>query len=295
MMTVASLWRYPVKSMQGEQLDAAELTPTGVVGDRAYAVVDAATGKVASAKHPRKWARLLDCAARFVAPPQADAPLPPVRITLPGGDEVTSDDPAVDGRLSDVLGRPVRLVSVAPERPVLEELWPDVEGLAPAEFIQATAVAGDEDDDEDAETVSDITMGLAAPPGTFFDLSSLHLITTATLDRLTALAPGSRFDVRRYRPNVVVGTDDDGFVENGWPGRTVHLGADAEAAVDLATMRCVMTTLAQSDLPGDRETLRAIARHNRIEIPGLGHWACAGVYARVTQTGAVRVGDPVAV
>src|SRR5262245_13419662 len=182
MMTVVSLWRYPVKSMQGEQPDGAELTPTGVVGDRAYAVVDGATGKVASAKHPRKWARLLDCAAAFVAAPQADAPPPPVRITLPGGDEVTSDDPAVDGRLSEVLGRPVHLVSVAPERPVLEELWPEVDGLAPAEFIQATAVAGE---DEDAETVSDITMGLAAPPGTFFDLSSLHLITTATLDRLT--------------------------------------------------------------------------------------------------------------
>jgi uncharacterized protein len=291
MMTVVSLWRYPVKSMQGEQLDGAELTPTGVVGDRAYAVVDDATGKVASAKHPRKWARLLDCAAAFVAAPQPDAPPPPVRITLPGGDEVTSDDPAVDERLSEMLGRPVHLESVASEHPTLEELWPAIDGLAPAEFIQSTAVASD----EDADTVSDITMGLAAPPGTFFDLSTLHLITTATLDRLTALAPGSRFDVRRYRPNVVVGTDDDGFVENGWQGRTVHLGADAEAAVDLATMRCVMTTLAQSDLPGDRETLRAIARHNRIEIPGLGHWACAGVYARVTQTGAVRVGDPVAV
>jgi MOSC domain-containing protein len=291
MMTVASLWRYPVKSMQGERLDGAVLTLSGVVGDRAYAVVDDATGKVASAKHPRKWARLLDCAARFVTAPQAGDPPPPVRIALPGGDEVTSDDPAVDGRLTEVLGRPVRLVSVAPERPTLEEMWPDIDGLAPAEFIEATAVAGDEED----ETVSDITMGLAAPPGTFFDLSSLHLITTSTLDRLTALAPDSRFDVRRYRPNVVVGTDDEGFVENAWPGRTVRIGDDAEAAVDLATMRCVMTTLAQDDLPNDRATLRAIARHNRIEIPGFGHWACAGVYARVTHAGAVRVGDEVAV
>jgi uncharacterized protein YcbX len=291
MMTVSSLWRYPVKSMQGERLESAELTPTGVVGDRAYAVLDAATGKVASAKHPRKWAALLGCAARFVAEPRAGEPPPPVRITLPGGDEVGSDDAEVDARLSAALGRPVRLVSVAPDSRILEELWPDVEGLAPAEFIQATAVAGD----DPSEVVSDIAMGLAAAPGTFFDVASLHLITTATLDRLTALAPGSRFDARRYRPNVVVGTADDGFVENAWPGRTVRLGADAEAAVDLATMRCVMTTLAQDDLPVDAATLRAIARHNRIEIPGLGHWACAGVYARVTRAGSVRTGDAVAV
>jgi uncharacterized protein YcbX len=291
MMTVSSLWRYPVKSMQGERLDAAELTPTGVVGDRAYAVVDEATGKVASAKHPRKWAALLGCAARFVAPPLASEPPPPVRITLPGGDEVTSDDPAAERRLSDVLGRAVRLVSVAPDSRVLEEVWPDVDGLAPAEFIEATAVASD----VPAETVSDIAMGLAAAPGTFFDVASLHVLTTATLDRLTALAPGSRSDARRFRPNVVVGGGDDGFVENAWPGRTLRLGADAEAAVDLATMRCVMTTLAQDDLPQDRETLRAIARHNRIEIPGLGHWACAGVYARVTRAGQVRTGDAVTV
>jgi uncharacterized protein YcbX len=290
-MTVASVWRYPVKSMQGERLDAAELTLTGVVGDRAYAVLDEATGKVASAKHPRKWAALLHCAARFAEPPLPDAPPPPVRITLPDGDEVGSDDPAVDRRLSDALGRPVRLVSVAPDSRILEEVWPDVDGLAPAEFIAATSVAGD----DPAETVSDIAMGLAAPPGTFFDVATLHVITTATLDRLAALAPGCRFDVRRYRPNVVVGTGDDGFVENAWPGRTLRLGADAEAAVDLATMRCVMTTLAQDDLPGDRETLRAIARHNRIEIPGLGHWACAGVYARVSHAGSVRTGDAVTV
>jgi uncharacterized protein YcbX len=291
MMTVASVWRYPVKSMQGERLDAADLTLTGVVGDRAYAVLDEATGKVASAKHPRKWAVLLHCAAGFVEPPLPAAPPPPIRITLPDGDEVTSDDPAVDRRLSDALGRPVRLVSVAPDRRILEEVWPDVDGLAPAEFIEATSVASD----DPTETVSDIAMGLAAAPGTFYDLAALHVITTATLDRLASLAPGCRFDVRRYRPNVVVGTDDDGFVENAWPGRTLHLGDDAEAAVDLATMRCVMTTLAQDDLPDDRETLRAIARHNRIEIPGLGHWACAGVYAHVTQAGPVRAGDTVSV
>lgn len=56
--SVAALWRYPVKSMQGEELDAAEISARGVLGDRAYAIVDRATGFVASAKHPRKWSTL---------------------------------------------------------------------------------------------------------------------------------------------------------------------------------------------------------------------------------------------
>jgi uncharacterized protein len=286
--TVAALWRYPVKSMQGERLDAAEVTANGTVGDRSYAVVDVETGKVASAKHPRKWGRLLECEAAFVSQPAAGVPPPPVRITLPDGATVRSDDAGVDDALSSALGRPARLTSVVPDECTLEEVWPDIEGLAPAEFIEQTTT-----DHEDGEPVSDIAMGLAAPKGTFYDLAVLHLLTTATLEHLGSLYPEGRFDVRRYRPNVLIDTGERGFVENDWPGRTVGIGSDLEASVSLATMRCVMTTLAQPDLPKDRVLLQTIARHNRIEIPGLGHWACAGVYAGVAAPGSVRVGDPV--
>ena len=288
--TVAALWRYPVKSMQGEQLEVTEVTALGTVGDRAYAVVDVATGKIASAKHPRKWARLLECEAAFVEQPIAGAALPPVRITLPDGSVVRSDEADVDERLSALFGTPVTLVSVAPEEVTLEELWPDIEGLAPAEFIEQTGIA-----DEDGETVSDIAMGLAAPKGTFYDLAVLHLLTTATLAHLGSLYPEGRFDVRRYRPNLLIDTVADGFVENDWPGKTLGVGVDLHVDVSLPTMRCVMTTLAQCDLPQDRGLLRAIATHNRIEIPGLGHWACAGAYAGVTAPGSVRVGDPVTI
>lgn len=287
--TVAALWRYPVKSMQGEQLDSAEITAGGTVGDRAFAVVDAETGKIASAKHPRKWARLLECAASFVEPPRAGATLPPVRITLPDGSVVGSDEPGADELLSSVLGRPVTLASVAPDDRTLEEYWPEIDGLAPTEFIEQTGVA----DGQPGETVSDIPMGLAAPKGTFFDLAVLHLITTATLEHLRGLYPEGRFDARRYRPNIVVATVDNGFVENFWPGRNLGIGMDVKAEVSIPTMRCVMTTLAQGDLPKDLELLRTVARHNRVEIPGFGTWACAGAYAGVIAPGSVDVGDPV--
>jgi uncharacterized protein YcbX len=168
-------------------------------------------------------------------------------------------------------------------------VWPDIEGLAPDQFVASTTV----DHEPSGEVVSAIPLAMFAPPGTFFDLSVLHLLTTSTLRRLAELAPDATFDARRYRPNVLIDGPDDGFVENAWVARKVALGATAEVTVTLPTMRCVMTTLAQDELPRDRRTLRAIAAHNRLEIAGLGTWACAGAYADVATGGEVRVGDPV--
>ncbi len=287
-MHIDALYRFPVKSMLGEQVEQAELTSRGLVGDRAYALVDTGDGTVASAKYPRKWGALLGMSARFTAEPVAGGPVPPVTITLPDGDELHSDDPGTDAALSDLVGRSVRLTSDAPEGSRFEEQWPDIEGLAPASFIEGTTHAV-----EGGEPVSAIGLGMMAPPGTFFDLAALHVVTRATLERLTELGPDGRFDVLRYRPNVLVAGTDPGFAEDEWVGRGLRLGDTARAGISMLTMRCVMTTLAQGDLPEDRGTLRTVARHHRREIPGLGTWACAGVYADVTGDGVVRTGDPV--
>jgi hypothetical protein len=225
---------------------------------------------------------LLDCRAVFV-----DEQV--VEMSLPDGSTVRSDDADVDARLSALVGRDVHLASTAPEQRTFEEVWPDIEGLAPEDVISSSNIGT-----QDGERLSRLPLGLAAPPGTFFDLAVLHVLTTATLDRLQELAPDATFDVRRYRPNVLVDCGGDtGFDENDWAGRTVALG-DVRMAVSMPTMRCVMTTLPQNDLPRDRDTLRTIAAHNRIEITGLGEWACAGVYGDVAAPGRLRVGEPVA-
>ena len=287
-MAVTALYRYPVKSMLGESLTRATIDAGGVLGDRAYAVVDVETGAVASAKVPRRWAALLDFAARYVAEPVAGESPPPVEITFPDGSVLRSDDAGVDEALSAVLGRPVRLASTRPENSGFEELWPDIDGLAPQRLIDGTQVRRE----ESGEPISRFDVAAMAPGSTgFFDLAVLHVLTDATLDRLRELAPDATFDARRYRPNVVLGGDDGGFAENDWPGRALALGDGAALKVSITTMRCVMTTLAQGDLPDDAETLRAIAKHNRLEIPGMGVWACAGVYADVTAGGSVGVGD----
>jgi hypothetical protein len=288
---VAEVWRFPVKSMLGEQLDRVEITAGGVVGDRSWALLDAEDGKVVSAKNPRKWARMLEMRASYLDEPQSRGPVREVAVELPDGTVVRSDEPGADEALSRFLGRAVRLTSVAPGSTVMEETWPDVEGLAPESFIARTRIPTPVPED----VVSDITMAMAAPAGTFFDLTVLHLLTTSTLDELARRYAEGAWDVRRYRPNVLVETYEEGFVENGWVGRRVSLGRSAAMQVALPTMRCIMTTLAQEDLPRDPSLLRTVAAANRLEIGDLGTWACAGVYGDAAAPGIVSVGDAVRV
>ena len=270
------MWRYPVKSMLGEELDACELTGRGFVGDRAYALVDSEDGKVASTKNPRKWARLFECRAEFLEDSRA------VRITLPDGTRVSAAEPEAAERLSGLLGRTATLETSAPGVPVLEELWLD--------------------GSPDGRAVTDETFAKGSPAGTFYDYAVVHLVTTATLDRLSELYPEGRFDPRRFRPNLLVQSEEGeaGFVENGWIGKTVAIGDDVRIRVTDPCPRCVMTTLAQEDLPADPGILRTAARHNRM-VGGEGrgpdgvYAASIGVYGAVARGGIVRRGDPVRV
>ena len=264
--SVVALWRYPVKSMMGEELNACEITDRGTLGDRAYALVDPTNGKVVSAKNPRKWGNLFSFRAGFSKPPRLGEPVPPVTITLPDGSTLSSEDDHLDKTLTGVLGREVVLETAAPVEPSLEEYWPDMEGL------------------DHRETVTDEAM----PTGTFFDLAVLHILTTATLERLGELYPQGRFETRRFRPNIVVeaSSDEKAFVEDEWIGRSVSIGDEVRLAITEPCPRCVMTTLPQGDLPRDRGILRTASQHNKVHV---------GVYAKVEQGGTIYRGDQVTV
>src|SRR5262249_34909390 len=119
-------------------------------------------------------------------------------------------------------------------------------------------------------------------------------MTTSTLARLTELGPGSRFDLRRFRMNVIVDAPARGFIENDWVGRAVAVGDAVQLKITVPDGRCVMTTLAQGDLPQDPGILRTLVQHNRIPA-GSGVYPCAGVYAVVSTPGSLRVGDRVVV
>jgi uncharacterized protein YcbX len=268
--SVVSLWRYPIKSMMGEELNATRVSERGLGGDRAYALVDRSDGKVASAKNPRKWPHLFDFRAALMegGGERAGGTVPLVRITLPDGATVTTSQPDVDQILSKALNREVTLAAAdrGPARTgaSAEEYWPDMEGL------------------DHRDTVTDFGL----PEGTFFDCAMVHLLTTATLDRLRQLYPQGRFEVRRFRPNVVVAPapGETGFAENAWIGHVLAIGDDVRLRVEGPCPRCVMTTLPQGDLPRDPGILRTAAQHNQVSV---------GVYASVAQAGTIRRGDSV--
>jgi uncharacterized protein YcbX len=268
--SVVALWRYPVKSMMGEELNAAEVTERGIVGDRRFAVVDASTGKVAGAKNPRKWGNFFDFRAAYVESPKTGSKLPAVRLTLPDGTVATSEQPDLSRVLSNALGREVAFAETRQggesSGAQAEEYWPDMEGL------------------EHRDTVTEWDL----PTGTFFDLAVVHLLTTATIERLRTLYPEGRFEVRRFRPNIVVATgpDEQGFVENDWVGHTIAIGDEVRLRITGPCPRCVMTTLPQGDLPKDAGILRTAAQHNQANV---------GVYADVIAGGTTRRGDPVTV
>jgi uncharacterized protein YcbX len=220
---------------------------------------------------------LFDCRAVFVDEPRPGAPMPPVRLTLPDGTLVTQGQGGLNPILSQVLQRDVTLQAAErgheevvestfpnPWAASAEEYWPDLEGL------------------DYRDTVTDF----ALPEGTFFDAAAVHVLTTATLDRLRELYPQGRFEARRFRPNLVVAPVHDvkDFVENGWIDHTLALGDDVRLRVTGGCPRCVMTTLAQGDLPQDPGILRTAAQHNHVTV---------GVYAAVVRGGRIRRGDPV--
>lgn len=284
---VARLSLFPVKSMRGEQVEGVEIGEGGVVGDRAYALVDSGTGKVLSGKTPRIGTLLLSCQAAFVGAPSAGEATPPVRITLPDGTSVRSDDANADAALSALLGLEVGLRRAAPDDFTIDQYHPDL---------------GDLDPDGPRDTVTESQLGAAlfatvgipspVPPGSFLDVFPVSVLTTSTLAQLEALQPGTSFDERRFRMNMIVDGPESGFVENGWVGRTLSIGDTARLDIAIPDPRCVMTTLAQGDLDAEAEVLRTLARHNRLEVLG-GKYPCAGVYATVGAGGTVRTGDPV--
>ena len=287
MGTIRALSRFPVKSMLGEALDAAEVEAGGIIGDRAYAIVDRETGKVASAKHPKVWPDLLACRAIFTEAPSAGADMPPAEIELSDGTTVRTDAGDVDDVLSRFFGRDVELGRGAPEDFTIDQYHPDIEHLDPQghrDEMTETKLG--------AALFREIGAPSAVPEGSFMDVCPLSVLTTSSLHRLGELEPGSRFDPRRFRMNVIVDTPTDGFAENAWLGHTLAVGDEVQILVIMPDPRCVMTTVAQGDLPKDPQVLKTLAQHNRLDIGGGDLYPCAGVYAVIAAPGTVRAGDP---
>ncbi len=269
--SVEAIWRYPVKSMAGEELSSASVTPRGLLGDRVYAVVDKASNRAATV---RTWATtLFSYQPRFLTEPELDAPPPPVRITTPEGRRLDTTEPGVDEHFSSALGRSLTLMKTAPAGLLVE--------------FPAGTLGGNLSD------VTEVPLAGAAPPGTFFDYACVHLIATSTVDHLQRSYPQGRFDIRRFRPNIVIRSQREPYIENSWAGRTLAIGEEVVLRVSIPCPRCVNTTLPQADLPHDPGILRTIAQQNRIDLGDFGKLPCAGVYADIVNPGTIRRGDAI--
>lgn len=264
--TISSLHRYPVKSMQGESLPSVDLDVNGVVGDRTWALRDTETGKLVSAKRPRLWRAMLDCTATGTGDD--------VVVTTPTGEALGIKDPGLPVAMEALLGRHVAVEAAAhAQQGVYESDWPEIEGISLAGEI-------------------DFPTNLTGEGTSFVDLGILHLLTSASMATLQASAPDSTIDVRRFRPSMMLDTPElDGFPENDWSGRSLQVG-DAVLALGDPAPRCVMTTVAQGDLPREPAVLQTIAAENKLSNE-LGVFACLGCYASVTTPGTVNVGDPI--
>lgn len=269
---IAAICRYPVKSMMGEELNATAVTPGGLLGDRAFALVDDSNGKVASAKNPKKWPTLFDFQASYARDSHPEPGRTEVFITLPDGTVISGTATDANDVLSHAVGRRVTLQEAAARNPEntrndrlqAEAYWPDMEGLPGRNEVT----------------------NFSLPEGTFFDGAVVHLLTTGTLDRLRYAYPQGRFEARRFRPNLVIRTPDGlvDFVENDWVGRTLAVGDEVLLHIVKPAQRCVMTTLSQRDLPKDTGILKTAAGQNSANV---------GVYASVARGGRIARGDAI--
>ena len=227
-MRLVRISRYPVKSLQGEQLSAAEIEPSGLRGDRCWGIRDEVTGKVLTG---RRAPQLLYASAAL----EPDGT--PV-ITLPTGDTCHGPGAETDSALTGWLGKPVRLVTAvgAPG--------------ARAEYF--------DDPTDDSSEAIEWTM----PSGRFVDANPLLVLTTSSLRTAAALYPDGDWHLNRFRANLVVETADDGWLEDGWCGHsTLRIGATRLKPLQ-PCIRCTMVTRPQPGLPEDRDIFRTLARHH---------------------------------
>lgn len=283
---VHSLFRYPVKSMGGESLNQTPLTVLGIPGDRAWAVKDEVRGGIRGGK---RFPVLMDMHAQFINAPQADTRIearsPPVRMQFPDGSSADSQDPAINDKLSACLGSAVSLWPILPAD-ALEHYRrgaPEFEDMETE--LRAAFGRTKEESLPDLSQFPKELFEYQSPPGTYFDAYPILIMSRSGLAALQSDAPGSDFDVRRFRPNILVDGNSQPYFEDEWVGKTLQIGS-ARLKVELPCPRCVMTTHGFDDLAKDPGIMRTLVRSHD------GH---LGVYANIIEPGTIAAGDSVVV
>lgn len=279
--TVREIWRFPVKSMQGDTIASCAVSGQGVLGDRCWAMRDETREEVQWGK---MYPQLMLCSARYRGEPTAYE-IAPVDVTFPDGETVCSEDARIHEKLTELIGRPAKLWPLQPAENVAfyKRYKPDE-----AQFVREIADAFAREPGEpmpDLSQFPEVIIDHVSVPGTFFDNEELHLVTTASMRHMASIAPDAEWDIRRFRPNFYIETSPalEGLVENAWVGKRLRIGG-VTLEVSAPTVRCGMTVRPQGDLAFDKQILRAIVREAD---------QCLGVGAHCREPGTIRQGDAV--
>ena len=269
--SVLNIYRYPVKSMMGEALSEAAIGEAGIAGDRGWAVRDEKRGGIRGGK---KIPQLMQLTAQS----GAAAPL----IIAPDGDSASASAEGINEWLSDKLNHPVTLWPLLPAEQLdhYRRGAPDTEDFEQ----ELRAVFGRLPD----EPLPDLTgfeelLEFESPPGTYFDAFSLSIMSQQSLATMNQLDGDSLFDVRRFRPNLLVDIPDSDhpFPEQAWVGKTLSIGS-AKLKIEMTCPRCCMTTHGFDDLPQDAQIMRKLVANSAGNL---------GIYASILEAGTVSSGD----
>jgi hypothetical protein len=272
-MKISQLWSYPVKSMVGEQVPHVELSSLGIVGDRHWAIRDLERGGIRGGK---KIGALMQCAAQR----RGDD----VVITLPNGATVSSQDADVDAVLTQALGHTVSLEALPADNNLDHFRRGPGDSDDPLQELRAIFGRTEDEPLPNFAAFPPEVVEYESPPGAHYDCWPLMVMTTSAMDALRAALPNSVIDERRFRPSMMVETQEAGHVEFSWKGKRAQMGSAVVEFLDPCP-RCVMVTQAvNADIGPDRDILRHIVRDLDQNV---------GMYARVITPGSVSVGDTV--
>lgn len=282
---VSQIWRYPVKSMFGEQTQQASIQSMGFPDDRHWALRDCASGEIVGGK---KIPRIMTLRARYAADPNSlkDGQIAPVDIEFPDGQRVSSDAPEANAQLSAYLEREVTL---SPRAPASEKGHYRL--TARPSLAESREMLGVQPDEENPDlshfSLKKLSMlaNYVTPPGNYYDAYPLHILTTAALAEMTKEYPTLDFRVERYRPSILIETFPSltGLVEHEWGGQKLRIG-ETIIHCDHPTIRCSMPGAAQPGMAADRDIPRAVAKFANRHL---------GAYCTPTEPGDIAVGDEV--
>ena len=278
---IKEIWRFPVKSMQGDMVAACRVTTQGLAGDRAWAMRDETRQEVQWGK---KYPQLMLCKARYSEEPSGHECMP-VNITFPDGETLTSGDDRIHAKLSELVGCAATLWPLQPAENI--EFYKRYKPTE-AQFMNDMVEVFAREEGEpfpDMSQFPEILMDHVSVPGTFFDNEEVHLITSASIRYMQEKNPQANWDIRRFRPNFYIETAAgiDGLAENEWLGKTLKIG-EVLLQITAPTPRCGMTVQPQDNLDHDKTILRTIVREANQNL---------GVGAHCRQSGTIRQGDAV--